>query len=609
MPQLSFQRIALLLIIVISVFFTQLGDARLWDRDEPRNAQASHEMLQRQDWIVPTFNGELRVHKPILLYWGQMSAYLAFGESTWTARLPSALAAVLCVLAIAKLASRLSGSRRGINRDGFWGASVLATCTLFVMAGRAATPDALLIAFSTLGIALLVSSCVTPAAPYSSGYVGSARWLPAMLGYLSLGFAALAKGPVGIILPLGVVGLFWLVCRQHEARDTTAQHESNKVSFAQWWIREVVSTLHPWRILQSIWALKVLPGVCLTLLAAAPWYVAVGLETDGDFLRGFFIDHNVGRALQPMEGHVGGWWFYPAAFLVGIFPWSLWLIPIGRWGNQAARENVVHRQLLTLASVWVAVYITAFSIASTKLPSYITPCYAGAALWIGSYLRQFESSWRMPSWGWRQLAYAVTILFGVCISAVVWYISDQQQMPNVAFAATAGLALVLTAVACLLLEWQRQPTRVPAAILVGAAAFQIILFGLGATWVDGYRQDLKILANVKQQHQVEQWLSIGGLEPSWVHYLGDHIVEVQAEDPTAWQQVNSFWASYPDGCVIAVAESAQQIEQAVYPRRIQAISTAPRFLRPGELVIYRLQSEQESGLFNAAIDENGSDIF
>ena len=48
---------------------TNLGTARLWDEDEPKNATCASEMLARGDWIVPTFNGELRTDKPILLYW------------------------------------------------------------------------------------------------------------------------------------------------------------------------------------------------------------------------------------------------------------------------------------------------------------------------------------------------------------------------------------------------------------------------------------------------------------------------------------------------------------------------------------------------------------
>ena len=151
MRHLSTARSVSLVALVVGVFFFQLGAAALWDRDEPRNAGAAREMLARGDWIVPTFNGQLRDHKPVLLYWGQMAAYRAFGISEWTARLPSAIGALLTVFAAAIVASRLTGRTRGISQEGYWAAASLATCTLFVMAGRAATPDACLIAFSTLG--------------------------------------------------------------------------------------------------------------------------------------------------------------------------------------------------------------------------------------------------------------------------------------------------------------------------------------------------------------------------------------------------------------------------------------------------------------------------
>src|SRR5207244_10020 len=73
------------------VLLTNLGSATLWDIDEPRNAVCAREMLQSGDWIVPTFNGELRAHKPVLLYWFMMSAYQALGVNEFSARLWSAL--------------------------------------------------------------------------------------------------------------------------------------------------------------------------------------------------------------------------------------------------------------------------------------------------------------------------------------------------------------------------------------------------------------------------------------------------------------------------------------------------------------------------------------
>ena len=63
------QHLLLLTCVGAATFFVNLGGPRLWDRDEPRNAACAREMLERGDWVVPTFNGELRVPKPILKYW------------------------------------------------------------------------------------------------------------------------------------------------------------------------------------------------------------------------------------------------------------------------------------------------------------------------------------------------------------------------------------------------------------------------------------------------------------------------------------------------------------------------------------------------------------
>src|SRR6185436_13240979 len=76
------------------VMLTNLGGPRLWDDDEPRNSGCAREMFLRGDWVVPTFNAELRTHKPILLYWCMLVSYHVGGANEFTARLPSALAAI-----------------------------------------------------------------------------------------------------------------------------------------------------------------------------------------------------------------------------------------------------------------------------------------------------------------------------------------------------------------------------------------------------------------------------------------------------------------------------------------------------------------------------------
>lgn len=596
MPQISFARCLLLLSILVVVFFAQLGAARLWDRDEPRNSRASHEMLARGDWIVPTFNDELRDHKPILLYWGQMASYATLGESEFTARLPSALCAVLTVLSVAILATCLSCGR-GINQEGFWAAGAVATCLLFVMAGRAATPDACLIAFSTLGITALVVASLRPALPFSSGAVGSAKWIPALFGYTMLGLAVLAKGPVGLVLPLAVVHLWWLICDRLQSQSVSekASAEPSSRRFGSLYLSrllvEVWQTLNPLRCIRSLFALRTFPGLLVCALAAVPWYFAVGVETNGAFLRGFFLDHNVGRAMSSMEGHNGSIFFYPVAFLCGTFPWSLWLIPILMWARKASQESVVQRQKVILAATWVSIYVLAFSVASTKLPSYITPCYAGAALVVGGYFRAFETTWSLPSLNWRRTAYVLTIFLGVGIAAgLLWY-ARHESMPRLQLAATCGIIIAAMGGAGFIFEATGRTAWVPTAWLVGAAAFHSILFGQGARIVDSYRNDLDLVTQASELQTGQPWLCIGGMEPSWVHYLGHPIVEIREHprESNSWSQVAEFLYENPDGYIIVSGEAALQAMPANMTGHLelQTVSKADRFLKSGEIAIFQ----------------------
>src|SRR3984893_9843095 len=67
----------------------------LVDRDEPRYAEASREMRERRDYVVPYFNNEYRFDKPPLFYWAQVGSYQLFGESNFAAGFPSILATAL----------------------------------------------------------------------------------------------------------------------------------------------------------------------------------------------------------------------------------------------------------------------------------------------------------------------------------------------------------------------------------------------------------------------------------------------------------------------------------------------------------------------------------
>src|SRR5262249_9722835 len=144
-PRLAYY--LLLGLVWAALTLPNLGASSLWDIDEGNNAEAAREMRAADNWAIPTFNFTLRVDKPALLYWLQIAAYDQFGVNEFAARLPSALAALLAVLASYELARRMISPLGGLLAG-----IILASAPAPGAAAHFANPDALLTAFTTLAM-------------------------------------------------------------------------------------------------------------------------------------------------------------------------------------------------------------------------------------------------------------------------------------------------------------------------------------------------------------------------------------------------------------------------------------------------------------------------
>ncbi|MCI0459096.1 MAG: glycosyltransferase family 39 protein [Gemmataceae bacterium] len=344
---------ALLLTVGAALFLLNLGGASLWDVDEGRNTTAAYEMLESGNMIIPTFNGVLRSHKPALLYWLQMGAYALFGVNEFAARLPSALAALAALLVIYELGRGLFGAATGLLAG-----LILGSCVMMTAAARFANPDAL------LNVSVLLTLAI-----FWHGYARAGRWWFVPAG-AAAGLAVLAKGPTGLLLPAGAIFLFLL------------------------WARR----------LGVLWDRRLRWGVLAFVLVALPWYVWVGVDTKWQFLREFLWQHNVERALTPMEDHGGALYYYLLVLAVGFAPWSVFLGLASWYGWRAAaacglagsagdlplsrkRPEVEPYRFLWC---WIAVYLVPFSLVSTKLPNYILPLSAPVALLIARFLDRWR---------------------------------------------------------------------------------------------------------------------------------------------------------------------------------------------------------------------------
>ena len=524
----AWKRDYLLMVVVASiVMLTNLGGPKLWDRDEPRNASCAAEMIERNDWVTPVFNGELRTHKPVLLYWFTMAAYAVFGVNEFGARFPSAVLAIGTALATYHIGKRL------FNRSvGVWSAVILCSSIMFGIAGRAATPDSVLIFFATLSLMTYVLGTFPSreesdeAKPLDTTNLFPQSTLTVVIMYGLMGIAILAKGPVGLVIPTAVIGMFLLIMRLPEA------DESANTTPRTWggWLLSLVRPFAPIHFLKTCWFMRPITAVAVALAIAAPWYIWVGLRTDGEWLAGFFAEHNLGRAMRPMEGHGGGVLFYPVALLIGFFPWSVVATPMLTNIVRRIRERDPWMIGYIFAACWVGVYVGIFSIARTKLPSYVTPCYPGLALLAGTFFyHASRADVRCWSW-WPRLSLSVLMVVGIGIGiglpiAATFFIPGAEWLGFVGLIPIAGGAIAL---------WnheRKEHARAWTTFAVSNVTLCLIVFSVVADRVSRAQEVDKLVAVAQRLDPNCELASYGGQEPTKVFYSRQTVWVLKTTDP------------------------------------------------------------------------------
>jgi len=571
--------VGIILAVAAVVLFTNLGGSRLWDRDEPRNAGCALEMMQRGDWGVPVFNAELRAHKPVLLYWLIMSAYHAFGVNEFAARFWSAALAVGTALATYGIGRRMFDARVGL-----WAAVSLLSSLMFAMAGRIATPDSTLIFLSTA--ALLVY--VLGAFPADGTYFPR-RWATVAAMYGLMGLAVLAKGPVGAVLPTAVIGMFLLIVRLPEMARPAGQPAW------RWWLSRCLRPFAPRHFLRTCWSMRPLTAILIVLAVAGPWYAWVGWRTDGEFLRVFFWDHNLGRAAQPMEGHSGGPWFYPVAILVGFFPWSVFAAPIVADVAARVRRSESWAAGCVFAVCWIGVYVGLFSLARTKLPSYVTPCYPALALLTACFIRHWT---RGAAAGWSRWPAAAVVTLGLVGLVIVVAIPlvSRQYLPGETWLAAIGLIPLAGAVLAFSFQRGQRFPQAAWTVAATAVAFTTALFGWTAARVDRHQQNHLLLAAIERAGGNPRVGAFGRLEPTWIFYGGRPIDELTLDAGDGEEAGTSPWKPKPrplaaeffgqgqDRFIITTDRRWNQLRAAL-PPQAAVVAECPLFLRRERLLL------------------------
>lgn len=594
---------ALIVVVAAVALFTNLGGPRLWDRDEPRNAGCAAEMLARSDWVVPTFNQELRDAKPVLLYWLIMSAYSVFGVTEFAARFANATLGFGTVLLTYVIASRL------FNRQvAMLAAIILSTSMMFEVASRAATPDAPLIFCGTLALMIYVLGTFRPRAtadewtapePRIPGrYFPANYWVVAAM-YAVMGIGILAKGPVGLILPTAIIGMFLLIqylparAASAVSPSTAAQPPSRRARIMAG-LRAAARPFAPAHFLRTCWQMRLITATVIGLAVAAPWYVLVGIQTDGAFLRGFFLDQHFGRATRVMEHHSGGPLFYPAALAVGFFPWSVFMVPIFMGAIRRVRSADPWRIGYLLAMCWVGVYVCLFTLAATKLPSYVTPCYPALAMLAAGFVYHLQRSTTIASERWLRIGLSIlgivglVLLIGLPIAATFF-------LPGEQLLGAVGLIPLVGAIVCFMFLRGGKRKQMVISFATMALLMVVSIFGLGVSSVDRHRHGFALLESVQKDRPGARIGAYGGVEPSLVFYAGQRIEPLVIDPPETEQQpaqpaARKFSSSPPRSTIVAFLQQNQDgvlltrrryyhLIADVLPADVEILGEVPRFLK------------------------------
>ena len=364
---------------VCAAYFYGLGAVPLLGPDEPRYAQVAREMYQRGDWVTPMLAGHTWFEKPALLYWLTGVAYGLFGMTEFAARAGSAVAGVLTVLLAGWAARRAEyESGEGLRGLGVTCAAVVASTLGLMVFARASSFDTILTTTVTGALACFYSSEVERGP-------GRKTWLVGF--YLFVGASLLAKGLVGVVIPAGVVLVYFILRRRWPGL----------LRLGLWW------------------------GVLLALLVAATWYAPVIARHGQTFVDEFFVQHHFARYVSNRYHHPQPFWFYLPITLALALPWTFFLLGgvAGAAGVNARAEDAASK-LRVLALAWLLVPLLFFSASGSKLPGYVLPAIPGAALLAGDslhrYLRGVGGVLAMRLTG--VLAFAA---FGVGIAVLVFH--------------------------------------------------------------------------------------------------------------------------------------------------------------------------------------------
>lgn len=332
-----------LVLVVLGYFFLMFGNSvvNLTIPDEVFYAQTAKEMIQHKTWITPYLFDQPQFEKPIFLYWLLRLSFVFFGITNFAARFFPALFGMVGVLAVYFLGS--TGFKN--EKKAFLSALILSSSGLYIGLSRTVFTDMVFSIFILFALAA-----------FFWGYLEETkRDLGLVLFFAFSGLAVLTKGPLGFFIPFFTLIVFLIT--------------QKRINF--------------------LFSKAAVFGFLLFILISFPWYIFMLKTYGGGFIKEFFYNDHLRRLFEAEHIINDTWYFYPAAMIVCMFPWSTFvLFALILLFKDKRKDQPVY----TYLACWIAVTFLIFQPAHSKLTSYIFPLFPALALITGDYIEEVLSS-------------------------------------------------------------------------------------------------------------------------------------------------------------------------------------------------------------------------
>ncbi len=530
-----------LLAAAVVPYLLNLGATSIIDANEAFYTETPREMLERGTWLESTFNYEPRYNKPPLSYWVVLASYHVFGVSLWAARLPIAIGALLMIGTAFALGRAAFSVRAG------WIAAVtLAATPRFFLFARRIMIDVWSSMF--LGLTLLCFVLAETDPPRRR------RWLLAM--YVTAGLGVLTKGPIAVVIPALVFGLYLLGRGR----------------------------------LRDLATLRLPTGAAIVAAIVAPYYAALYARFGWDYIATFFIRENLARYAEGVGAPNRGPWFYlPVLFGDLYFPWSL-LLPVALvvlvpWGGLLAWRRARGAgapaaaaagpaEVRLLLGLWIAGTVGFYSLSQAQQDLYILPVVTAAAALVAGLIDQVVGGGapaRARGWTRGSLALMAVVL-GALGAAAAWGLGDANGPIHLAGARAGGVLLAAGAAVTVALLWRRGELAATAAAAGSVIAVLWVLMTVSLPDFERYKPVPRLAQVIETRPEpVPRVCTFKVAAPSLVFYLRRHVDQLFDD-----QQLIAYMAAEP-GAYCIMRDNDLEAVRPRLPHPVTVVAGAPRF--------------------------------